>query len=150
MDQVLDLDFEKVEFQQYVDQSQLEDWVKSVLKHLKIKKGGVSLLIVSPEYIQKLNHQYLGKDYPTDVLSFSQIEGENIPDHGFLGDLVICLDIAREQAMNAGHSLLDELKYLVLHGILHLMGYDHDPAESGEMTQLEKAVYYKLSGEIIE
>ncbi len=85
--------------------------------------------------IQELNNKYLGRDRPTDVLSFP--DGDRLPDgFVFLGEIVISLDTARRQANELGHSLLRELEELVLHGLLHLLGYDHEE-DHGEMEMLE-------------
>jgi probable rRNA maturation factor len=88
----------------------------------------VSLLITDDIHIHQLNKEYRGVDSPTDVLSFAQNEGQEMPDFGeeeMLGDVVISLPAAERQGQEYGHGLKRELSYLVVHGILHLMGYDH-------------------------
>ncbi|MCY7464083.1 rRNA maturation RNase YbeY, partial [Bacillus paralicheniformis] len=84
------------------------------------------------EEIQKINKEYRGKDYPTDVISFAleedgegeiEIIGADMPP--VLGDIIISADKAREQAEEYGHSLMRELGFLTVHGFLHLLGYDH-------------------------
>jgi probable rRNA maturation factor len=85
-----------------------------------------------------LNRQFRRKDQPTDVLSFPSDTPE------FLGDLVIAAGVARRQAREAGHSYAVELKVLALHGLLHLLGYDHhDPADGGRMARLERRLRAK-------
>jgi len=121
----------------------------------------MSLSIVSQEKIRELNAEFRKVDSVTDVLSFptadvgrrvinlSEFDLDSIdPDtHRFhLGDVVICLDRAREQAKEYGHSLKRELCFLSLHGLLHLLGYDHEtPTDEAEMTALQKTIL-DLSG----
>lgn len=88
-------------------------------------------LLTSDREIQELNRRFLGRDYPTDVLAFP---GD---DDQYLGDLAISLDRAREQAAALGHSLEDEIKILMLHGLLHLLGMDHE-TDRGQMARAEK------------
>lgn len=112
----------------------------------------VSVVLTSDEEIRELNHQYRGIDSPTDVLSFPLLEGEhegavlNPSDfaHGddpqgepiALGDVVISLERAKSQAQEYGHALTRELAFLTVHGILHLLGYDH---ESEELERVMRA-----------
>ena len=85
--------------------------------------------------MKRYNMQYRKKDYTTDVLSFPVREmDENNKE--YLGDILICIDKASENATAAGHSLNNELQILTLHGILHLMGFDHE-TDQGQMDKLE-------------
>ena len=95
--------------------------------------GGQSFccLITDDRELRRLNRQFLGKAYPTDVLSFP----EPGPD-GFLGELAVSVDRAREQARAHGHSLVEEIQILMLHGLLHLMGMDHE-SDRGRMARAE-------------
>lgn len=107
----------------------------------------IELSIVDAEQIRSLNSQFRGLDEVTDVLSFPQHgdEAEAVfvasPDGvDRLGDVVICLPRAREQAEEYGHSLAREVSYLFVHGVLHLLGYDHEEdAERMEMRRREEA-----------
>jgi probable rRNA maturation factor len=111
-------------------------------------RGEVAVALVTDAHIHKLNSQYRRKNAPTDVLSFpadgSQIanhHGSRIPDDGsrYLGDIVIATGIARRQGRDAGHSYQAELRVLALHGLLHLLGYDHDSVDDrGRMARVEK------------
>jgi probable rRNA maturation factor len=92
--------------------------------------GGVTIAIVPDGRVQQLNRRYRRKDVATDVLSFPSDE----PD--CLGDVVIAAGVARRQAANAGHSLQHELRVLALHGLLHLLGYDHE-RDGGRMARVE-------------
>jgi len=106
----------------------------------------VSVVLASDEYIQTLNLQYRGLDRPTDVLSFALNEGAEPvvidgPEEVLLGDIIISIDTATRQATEYGHSLERELAYLTVHGILHLLGYDHmTEEEKREMRQEEEHV----------
>jgi len=96
-----------------------------------------NLTFVDDGAIQALNRDYRGIDAPTDVLSFSQLEGETLapPPTGALeaGDVVISLDTARRQAAELGHALEYELALLAAHGGLHLLGYDHQADEDAAL-----------------
>ena len=94
-------------------------------------RGEVAIALVTDARMRVLNRSYRRKDYATDVLSF---EGEG----GTLGDLVIAKGVAARQARDAGHSLQTEFRVLALHGLLHLLGYDHDnPRDNGRMARME-------------
>ena len=104
----------------------------------------VSVSFAMKNEIQRLNKTYRGIDSPTDVLSFPQYEDlSEIPEEGdiLLGDVVICVEVAMEQAKEYGHSQERELLYLFTHSILHLLGYDHmDEDEKKEMRRREETV----------
>ncbi len=110
----------------------LEDDLMPLMAHLG-KSGGVELVLVDSERIQELNRDYRGVDKSTDVLSFP-IE---IPAQNLLGSVVINVECAQMEAQKRGHSLLDELRLLFLHGYLHLLGYDHEK-DNGEQRALEE------------
>ncbi|MCL4495140.1 MAG: rRNA maturation RNase YbeY [Firmicutes bacterium] len=92
-----------------------------------LEEAELSIVLTDDSAIRELNQSYRGVDRPTDVLSFSQREGEdgNISPE-ILGDVVVSLDRAHEQAREYGHSFERELGFLVVHGILHLLGWDHE------------------------
>ena len=93
-------------------------------------RGDLSVAIVSDRRMRALNRQFRGKDVVTDVLSFPS------GDRGFLGDIVVAAGVATRQARDAGHSVQTELKVLALHGLLHLLGYDHE-TDDGQMARAE-------------
>ncbi len=112
-------------------------------------KADVSVSLVDNEEIRELNRTYRGIDSPTDVLSFPMMEGEDnlhIPDMPLmLGDIVISLERAAEQSRDYGHSFEREVGFLTAHGMLHLLGYDHQTDEDSEvMRQKEESVLEKL------
>jgi probable rRNA maturation factor len=109
----------------------------------------VSLVFVDNAQIHEMNRDYRGKDQPTDVLSFPQYEKisqlEIYPDELALGDIVISLERASEQAREYGHSIEREICYLTAHSMFHLFGYDHDTDENTKiMRSHEEAVLGKL------
>ncbi|PPA56233.1 rRNA maturation RNase YbeY [Micromonospora chalcea] len=129
------------------------DAVLAVARHALDEMGvnplaELSVLLVDIEYMSELNHRWMGGDGPTDVLAFPMDEGsgghgpgESAPAGGepaLLGDIVLCPEVAAKQAAVAGHSAADELHLLTVHGVLHLLGYDHaEPEEEREMFGLQ-------------
>jgi probable rRNA maturation factor len=103
-------------------------------------RGSVTVLITNNAEMKKLNHRFRNKDKATDVLSFPE---DATPHNKSAGDLAISADIARENAKNLGHPVSQEIKVLILHGILHLAGYDHE-TDSGEMAREEQRLRKKL------
>ena len=108
-------------------------------------RGDLAIAIVSDARIRALNKRYRRKDSATDVLSFPSTDPRSaILDPRELGDIVIAAGVARRQAREAGQSYAVELKVLALHGLLHLLGYDHHgPADDGRMARLERRLRAK-------
>lgn len=109
----------------------------------------LSVVLCDNTYIHELNKTYRNIDRPTDVLSFALNEGEEEgydgPDTKLLGDIVISLNKTREQADEYGHSFERELAYLTVHGMLHILGYDHMTDEDKtEMRKEEEFVLHRL------
>ena len=100
--------------------------------------------MVDDEEIHEMNRSYRGIDRPTDVLSFPTRDGDALlgPPDGFLGDIVISMDRAVQQAEEYGHSLKRELSFLAVHGTLHLLGYDH-------MEEEEKRIMFEKQDAIL-
>lgn len=146
---LVDIQFEKEEFKKNIKIKTINEWVKEIFTELKLLDKSCSIFFCDSDTMKNLNNNYRGKNYVTDVLSFSQIEGEVIAESIFLGDVVICLAQAELQAEEQKHSLESEIKFLILHSILHLLGYDHE-SDYGEMEKKEKEIFNKISGEIIE
>jgi probable rRNA maturation factor len=107
----------------------LASWLASIAPSRA--RGTVTVAIVSDARVRTLNRQYRRKDKVTDVLSFPSGE------RGYLGDVVIAAGVAARQAREAGHTLATELRVLALHGLLHLLGYDHE-RDDGRMARLER------------
>ena len=107
----------------------LAAWLSSVAPARA--RGAMTVAIVSDARVRALNRRFSKKDKTTDVLSFSSEE------RGYLGDVVISSGVAARQARAAGHSLATELRVLALHGLLHLLGYDHE-RDDGQMARVER------------
>jgi probable rRNA maturation factor len=109
--------------------------------------GEIAIALVSDARIRALNQRFRKKNVPTDVLSFpaDPDPGTRIPeDAAFLGDIVIATGVAQRQAREAGHGYAAELRVLALHGLLHLLGYDHDdPRDAGRMARVESRLRRK-------
>ncbi len=107
----------------------------------------LTVSLVGDVEMQSLNRDYRGKDHPTDVLAFATREGVRIPgDENQLGDVIISLDTAARQARERGHSVAEEVRTLLVHGILHLLGYDHERsvAEARRMKAKERRLVQVL------
>ncbi len=108
--------------------------------------GEVSVLLTDDEGIRALNRSYRGQDRATDVLSFSQQEGDPMPGAGdLLGDIVISVERAIEQAERYGHTPAREVGFLAVHGLLHLLGYDHEePDEEAVMMETAERILSRV------
>ncbi len=116
-------------------------------------KYELSILFVSDREIQTLNHKYRGKTKPTDVLSFPLQEGGEShlsSQVAALGDIVISVETAKRQAQKFGKTFEEELKFLLIHGFLHLLGYDHEKSKKEEkrMHRQEKILWNTLKSKI--
>lgn len=114
-------------------------------------EGELSVLIVSDEEIRQLNRDYLQRDRATNVISFPMQEGEGAGiQPGLLGDVVISADTAARDAAEAAIPFEAELHFLLLHGILHLLGYDHErgtPEEAQRMEEREREIFALVGAE---
>jgi probable rRNA maturation factor len=117
---------------------------EDALGAIQTNKTDVTIAFVSDEAIRKLNRQFRGKNYPTDVLSFpSAAEAFETENRSHLGEVVISTQRATAQAKENGLSFSTEIRQLILHGMLHLCGYDHE-TDKGEMNRLELRLRKKL------
>ena len=115
------------EFGYNKDYSYLDSLIKRVLKHENVKNATLSIVFVDNETIREINKNYRNKDSITDVISFA-FEDNGILEYNkirFLGEIYVCIPRMIEQANSYGHSETRELAFLVCHGLLHLLGYDH-------------------------
>jgi probable rRNA maturation factor len=108
----------------------LRPWLERLVGELAPEARSLGVRFAGDRELRRFNLQYRGKDKPTDVLSFPGEEGH-------LGDILISVPTARRQAESAGHPTERELKVLLLHGVLHCLGYDHE-TDQGEMERLER------------
>lgn len=135
------------------DEEELVRLVRFVLSALHVHpQTEVSIILADTEAMAALHVEWMDLPGPTDVLSFPMDElRPGTPDKptpaGLLGDIVLCPQIAAEQAIAAGHSTADELRLLTTHGMLHLLGYDHaEPEENAEMFALQRALLSEFTG----
>jgi len=122
-----------------IDKRKIRSTTIKLLKYLDCADKEISLSFVNDETIQQLNNQYLHKDKPTNVLSFSLQEGEfNNINPQVLGDIVISLDTAQKDASKSGLSLKQEIDFLIIHGLLHLLGYNHENTTKEEIKKMQR------------
>lgn len=145
MDLVLDMSLEIEGFDDLVNEEEIRGYVEKVLEKEYDSKAPVyvSLLFTGNDEIQVINREYRDKDQPTDVISFAYHETEDfdIGPYDTLGDIVISLERVVEQAKEYNHSPKRELFYVLTHGILHLLGYDHiEEEERKEMREKEEEI----------
>jgi probable rRNA maturation factor len=119
----------------------IERAAQAALAH-ESAEGDISVVLADNPRLRELNREYLGIDAPTDVLSFPASETNPETGAHYLGDILISVPRAEEQAQSAGHALEAEVQLLVVHGVLHLLGYDHAEAK-------EKAKMWKAQAEIL-
>ena len=120
-----------------VDEEKLKLTCQQFMQEFNVGDSELVVRLVSPIEIQALNKEYRSKNQVTNVLSFSS----DIPleiGESILGDVVICVDVVREEAVLAGKAFSDHLSHMAIHGILHLLGYDHDDlASANKMEGIE-------------
>lgn len=114
-----------------INQRKIKKIIKKVLQHLKVdEETEISVLFTDDKFIRSLNNKYRGIDKPTDVLSFSLQEGAikswEVESDKLLGDIIISVETAQRQADKLNHIIQKELTVLLIHGLLHLTGYDHE------------------------
>ena len=126
----------------------IKDFMLKVLEALGKEKWEISLLFTGDAFIQKLNKEYRGKDEPTDVLSFAQVDNkESFPAKGgrfYAGDIVISMETLAKNADYFEISMNEELKRLLVHGILHLSGMDHENNNPDQPMLVEQENILKL------
>jgi probable rRNA maturation factor len=150
-----------------INTSRLGEFVRELRQALRLGRRDCNVCLVDDKQIKRLNFLHLGKNRATDVLSFAwRAHSQPTPRSGsrrgrtrhgsrnaeegtvsefknFLGDIVISVDTAKRNARLEGHSTLNEIRWLILHGVLHLLGYDHEK-DRGEMTRLELSLRKRL------
>jgi len=111
----------------------------AVLTHLSLSDAMLSIFLCDDATIHPLNRDYRGKDKPTDVLSFAQREGEfAFLEDDLLGDVIVSMETTIRQAQERNHSTETELRVLLVHGILHLLGYDHIEDDEAEIMEAKE------------
>lgn len=140
----------------YLNQKEFKVHVKPFLPYIQkleqaigLEEGILNVVFVTDAYIQALNKQYRGKDKPTDVLSFNYQQEDAESD--LVGEIYVSVETADRQAVEHRHSLSDELIKLIIHGILHVHGYDHEEDEDyKKMYTVEKETLGEIAGPFIE
>lgn len=119
----------------YQNYDYLNEVINHTLEVMDAKESIFTIIFVTPEEIHELNKQYRGVDRVTDVISFALEDAHDVSlsDVRVLGDIYICIDRMKEQALEYGHSETRELSFLTVHGLLHLLGYDHQTKEDEEV-----------------
>jgi probable rRNA maturation factor len=123
------------------------------LENLNCQDKEISLLFVDDDGIREINKKYLKRNHPTNVIAFSMTEGEfSDVNPDILGDIIISAETALRDAKNAEIEFEEELDYLIIHGILHLLGYDHksSEAEAKQMKEKERELFFVLNNYLIE
>ena len=132
----------------YQNYDYLNEVINHTLEVMGTKNAIFTIIFVTPEEIHELNKQYRGVDRVTDVISFALEDAHDVSltDVRVLGDIYICIDRMKEQALEYGHSETRELSFLTVHGLLHLLGYDHQTKEDEEvMFGLQRKILSDLN-----
>ncbi|MCX5822762.1 MAG: rRNA maturation RNase YbeY [Deltaproteobacteria bacterium] len=129
-----------------VDLGRVRRSLKRLLKELGFRDSEVSLLLVDDDQIREINKNYLQRDRPTNVISFAMTEGAFGDVHPeILGDIILSVETAARDAMACEIDFMDEVEFLLIHGLLHLLGYNHENVESREskkMKKLERELFF--------
>jgi probable rRNA maturation factor len=125
-----------------------------ILEENGLAGGEVGIIIAGSETVHKLNREYRHKDYPTDVLSFSYLEpvgtGNRFDRDFAVGDIYISYEQALSQAEEAGHSIQRETALLIIHGMLHLSGYDHEDESDADRMEQAEQFYLKRFDSVLD
>ncbi len=130
-------------FQSDISEQQLTEAATQTLAACDITAAAATIVITTAEAVQSLNRRFRGVDAPTDVLSFAAADDDFFApaETPYLGDIIIAAPVAQRQAAAMGHTPAAEMMLLTIHGMLHLLGYDHHtPAEKAEMWQKQAEI----------
>ena len=133
-------------FRSQIDSDLIDETARTTLSHQSLQHGlEMAIVITDDEQLQALNRQFLDIDAPTDVLSFPADFTDPDNESPYLGDILISFPRAVYQASAEGHAVMAEIQLLVVHGILHLLGYDHaEPSEKDEMWAAQNEIIHQL------
>jgi probable rRNA maturation factor len=133
-----------------IDRRSVRRAMSGIMKYLNCSDKVISLLFVDDKEIREINRRYLSRDYPTNVISFSLTEGEfGDINPNILGDIVISAETAFKDAEKSAIDFNDELAFLMIHGVLHLLDYNHENAsqvKTQKMKKKEQELFYMLKG----
>jgi probable rRNA maturation factor len=126
-----------------IHQRRIREIIKNIIQYLKVdEKTEISILFTDDKFIKSLNKKYRGINKSTDVLTFNLEEGDlkfpEVDKNKLLGDIVVSVETAQRQANNLNHNLEKELMILLIHGLLHLIGYDHEEARDNKIMQVKE------------
>lgn len=130
--------FEDIDFK-LKDKIRIRKWLRLVAESEIFVLGDISIIFCSDNYILDINRKYLQHDYFTDIITFDYTEGNRIS-----GDLFISIDSVRENSIEYGTEFIDELHRVIVHGVLHLIGYDDHTEEEIEMMRKKENYYLSL------
>ncbi len=129
-----------------VDVGRVRRSLTRLLQELGVEESEVSLLLVDDAQIRELNRDYLHRDRPTNVISFAMNEGAFGDVHPeILGDIILSVETASRDAIACGIHFMDEVEFLVIHGLLHLLGYNHenvDISDAKKMKKMERELFF--------
>ena len=129
-----------------VDVGRVRRSLKRLLKELGFNDSEISVLLVDDDQIREINKNYLQRDRPTNVISFAMTEGAFGDVHPeILGDIILSVETAARDAMACNIDFMDEVEFLLIHGLLHLLGYNHENGDSREaekMKKLERELFF--------
>jgi probable rRNA maturation factor len=118
---------------------------RTILRELNHPDKEIGILFVDDRQIRDLNEKYLKRDRPTNVISFPMAQGEfSEITPQLLGDVVISVETAKKEAQESGLSLEEEIAFLLIHGVLHLMGYEHTRGGRQQMAVVQEGLFNKL------
>jgi len=122
-----------------IDAGRLRRSLKRLLKELQRENNEINVILVDDEQIQTINREYLDRDRPTNVISFAMTEGVGGALHPeILGDIVISVETAARDAATGDLALMEEMEFLMIHGLLHLIGYNHEKCSQKETERMKK------------
>jgi probable rRNA maturation factor len=130
----------------FLDVELLESAARAALEQQSVPDDDITIALTDDDHLRELNLDYLGIDAPTDVLSFPASESDPETGARYLGDIIISVHRAAQQAQAAGHSLQAEMQLLVVHGTLHLLGHNHAEAEQKARMWAAQAEVLKRLG----
>lgn len=122
-----------------VNRSKIRKTAEAILDLLQSADAELSILLTDDEEMTVINSEYRGKNRPTDVIAFAMADGDfGLLNSNILGDVVISLDTAKKQAMERNVEIMNEVRFLLIHGILHLHGYDHEKCDMERLKMQRK------------
>ena len=133
----MSINFYKEDFSgRIIDQKKRKNWINFAIEKEKFKCGDLSFIFCFDEYLLKINKEYLNHDYYTDIITFHYVEGNIIS-----GDIFISIDRVRDNAQQYGVSFENELSRVIIHGVLHLIGFDDKDESSQSIMRMKEDEY---------